>query len=371
MSGIYTKVLVEFLAESMPGDCIQELLRRAGETRSLDELGDASSWSSYDQFRRLLEERARLDPVDLYEKTGLLSSWLKRWEMAEAAHGHESPGTLLASGSDGNPLVPIRRYEKSEVAPNEWTIKEWFVDGYAPYPEFCDFAALQYALIPILFELPPGEVVEEECQFRGDAACLFRFRWEQLDGDASKADFFRVRSQMLEARLEQIQDMITDLASNDCYEDVLQGFVDVFTADGGRCRRCRTGTCTEDGSRPEGVLGGLLARRGRSARPRPAHRRSRTLQDDCGRSGVGPTSLRRVGARRRGRCLLLPFTSDSRDQCPAGCGGARYRGCTRGRPAPGRHLPGTAGAVHVPHRDREYPGDGGQGGPNRFRRHRV
>ena len=226
VSGVYTKVLVEFLAESMPGDCIQELLRRAGETRSLDELGDASSWSSYDQFRRLLEERARLDPVDLYEKTGLLSSWLKRWEMAEAAHGHESPGTLLASGSDGNPLVPIRRYEKSEVAPNEWTIKEWFIDGYAPYPEFCDFAALQYALIPILFELPPGEVVEEECQFRGDAACLFRFRWEQLDGDASKADFFRVRSQMLEAQLEQIQDMITDLASNDCYEDVLQGFVE-------------------------------------------------------------------------------------------------------------------------------------------------
>ena len=202
-------------------NCSGEPARPAASTSWVAPHRGARTTSSDDCWRNGRD----WNTVDLYEKTGLLSSWLKRWEMAEAAHGHESPGTLLASGSDSNPLVPIRRYEKTEVSPNEWTIKEWFIDGYAPYPEFCDFAALQYALIPILFELPPGEVVEEECQFRGDAACLFRFRWEQLDGDASKADFFRSRSQMLEARLEQIQDMITDLASNDCYEDVLQGFV--------------------------------------------------------------------------------------------------------------------------------------------------
>ena len=39
-----------------------------------------------------------------------------------------------------------------------------------------------------------------------------------------------------EARLEQIQDMITDLASNERYEDVLQGFVGSSVADSGRGR---------------------------------------------------------------------------------------------------------------------------------------
>ena len=40
-----------------------------------------------------------------------------------------------------NPLLPIRRYETTEVAQNEWTIRGRFADGFAPYPEFCDFLA--------------------------------------------------------------------------------------------------------------------------------------------------------------------------------------------------------------------------------------
>jgi hypothetical protein len=68
ISGVYTKMLMEFLAETMPSDRIEELLHHAGETRSLGELADAGSWSSYHQFRRLLEERYRLDATALYEQ---------------------------------------------------------------------------------------------------------------------------------------------------------------------------------------------------------------------------------------------------------------------------------------------------------------
>ena len=225
ISGVYTKLLMEFLVETMPSDRIGELLRRADESRALEELADASSWSSYGQFRRLLEERSRLDATCLYDQCELLSDWLRTWELSQAAQTLDSPGTLLASGSDLNPLVPIRRYEKTELAPNEWTIREWFAEGYAPYPEFCDFAAVQYALIPVVFNLPPGEVSEEECQCRGDATCLFRIRWQQHDTESLKADHYRMRSELFEARLEQIQDMIADLASNERYEDVLQSFV--------------------------------------------------------------------------------------------------------------------------------------------------
>lgn len=225
ISGVYTKLLVEFLVQTMTSDRVEELLQRAGETRGLDELADAGSWSSYGQFRRMLEERSKMDVAGLYERSELLADWLRGWELSQAVQTLESPGALLADGSDLNPLVPIRRYEKCEVAPNEWTIREWFEDGYEPYPEFCDFAAVQYSVVPMVFNLPPGEVVEEECQCRGDAACLFRLRWQSQGADSQTTDAYRARAELLEARLEQIQDMITALASNERHEDVLQGFV--------------------------------------------------------------------------------------------------------------------------------------------------
>lgn len=225
ISGVYTKLLMGFLDETMSPERIQQLLDRAGDSRSGEELADAGSWSSYSQFRRLLEERARLDSATLYGRSRLLSDWLATWELSQMAQTFDSPGALLAGGSAVNPLVPIRRYDKTEVGPNEWTIREWFEDGYPPFPEFCDFAAIQYAVIPAVFNLPPGDVVEEECQCRGDSACLFRLRWQHLDTDASKADQYRIRAELSEARLRQIQDMVANLASNERYEEVLQGFV--------------------------------------------------------------------------------------------------------------------------------------------------
>jgi diguanylate cyclase (GGDEF)-like protein len=225
ISGVYTKLLVGFLDETMSSHQIQQLLARAGDSRGREELANAGSWSSYSQFRRLLEERARIDPATLYGRSRLLSDWLATWELSQVAQTFDSPGALLAGGSALNPLVPIRRYDKTEVGPNEWTIREWFEDGYPPFPEFCDFAAIQYAVIPAVFKLPPGDVVEEECQCRGDAACLFRLRWQHFDTDASKTDRYRIRAEQSEAQLQQIQDMIANLASNERYEDVLQGFV--------------------------------------------------------------------------------------------------------------------------------------------------
>ena len=225
ISGVYTRMLMELLVETMPANQIEELLLRAGETRGLDDLADAATWSSYDQFRRLLEERLRLDPTSLYQQSGLLSDWLRTEELSQAVQTIGSPGELLAAGANGNPLAPIKRYEAAEVAANEWTIREWFEDGYEPFPEFCDFAAFQYAIVPVLCNLPSGEVIEVECQCRGDASCLFRLRWQNPDTDARKAEHYRVRAELLGTRLEQIQDMITDLACNERYEDILQGFV--------------------------------------------------------------------------------------------------------------------------------------------------
>jgi uncharacterized protein YigA (DUF484 family) len=111
------------------------------------------------------------------------------------------------------------------VGEREWKIREWFIDDFEPYQDFCKFVAGQYSQIPMLFGLPAAEVLEEQCQSRGDAACVFRIRWEEGDEAVRRADYFELHSKVLEARLEQLQAMVTDLASNERYEDVLQGIV--------------------------------------------------------------------------------------------------------------------------------------------------
>jgi diguanylate cyclase (GGDEF)-like protein len=226
VSGLYTSMLMESLAARLSADQIGDVLHRAGETRTIEGLHDFGSWSSYQEFRRLLEEaKVALDSIPGAGNDGPPSISLMNSEIAQSVQAFGSPGAVLATGDGSNALVPIRRYEMTELGPNEWTIGERFIDGYAPYPEFCQFAARQYAQISMYFGLPPAEVTEEECQCRGDAACLFRVRWELVDEATSRAEFHEVRAQLLEARLEQLQAMVTDLASNERYEDVLQGIV--------------------------------------------------------------------------------------------------------------------------------------------------
>ncbi len=54
-SGMYTWMLVRFLRARTTPDEIEASSATPGEVRSADELFDLATWSSYDQFRRLLE----------------------------------------------------------------------------------------------------------------------------------------------------------------------------------------------------------------------------------------------------------------------------------------------------------------------------
>ncbi|MGD0392811.1 MAG: GGDEF domain-containing protein [Acidimicrobiales bacterium] len=226
VSGLYVTMLMENLAARLPPEAVRDVLSRAGETRSPEDLSASSSWSSYDEFKRLLQEAKRaLDSLpEANTKRPTVNARLES-ELAGTIQAFGSPASVLAANRGTNPLVPIRRYETTEVGPNEWTIREWFVEGFEPFPEFCDFVAQQYAMVPLFFGLPEGEITEETCQCRGDSACLFRMRWAEIDEVTARAEYFEARAQQLESRLEQLQDMITDLASNERYEDVLQGIV--------------------------------------------------------------------------------------------------------------------------------------------------
>ena len=152
------QMLVSYLTGaicSLPA-AMDRVLLRAGESRDLEELSNISSWSSYQQFKRLLQEAS----VESDSVPDVLDSYYvmrtRSPEIAQSMHALGSPGAVLATGDGSNPSVPYRRYVMTEVGPTEWTIGEEFIDGFEAYPEFCDFVAWQYAIIPVFFWISTG-----------------------------------------------------------------------------------------------------------------------------------------------------------------------------------------------------------------------
>jgi diguanylate cyclase (GGDEF)-like protein len=227
ISGVYSLLVMDWMAEGLSEQAIASIITSAGDTRSIDELRSFATWSSYDQFRRLLEAaRTGLEMTRIGFRYDSFDSLPPDYtEITETIRSFGSPEALLTGASGADTLVPIRRFSMTEIGQRDYLIREHFIDGFPAYPEFCACVARQFRMIPMFFGLPPAEVVEEACQCWGDDECVFHMRWEQADDPSLELSDFKVQSQLLEARLEQLQDMVMDLASNERYEDVLQGIV--------------------------------------------------------------------------------------------------------------------------------------------------
>jgi diguanylate cyclase (GGDEF)-like protein len=227
ISNLYTQMLLASLSERLPGATTNRLVEEAGIALGDEDSATFLSWSSYEQFRHLLERIAEVLPFP-FSLADATTSTIKDLsvEIRQTITAFGSPSAVFASREGGNPLLPIRGTDTRRIAPTEWAVRNWFVAGFEPYPEFCAFTAGQYALIPMFFGYEAAQVVEETCECRGDEVCLFRVRWKEIDAERSRAEYLEVHSQILEARLEQLHDMVTDLASNEHYEEILQGIVE-------------------------------------------------------------------------------------------------------------------------------------------------
>ena len=60
----------------------------------------SSSWSSYRQFRRLLEGRSTLDPASLYEQAESLSDVVSSSVFSQAVQTLDSPGAVASGTSN-------------------------------------------------------------------------------------------------------------------------------------------------------------------------------------------------------------------------------------------------------------------------------
>lgn len=228
-AGSMTKYLVDyFRAHGRPG-ALEHVLTRAGESRGVDALVDESRWSSYGQLRALLEAAAQElgGASHLTVVAACAMESVSSPEFTAALQDLGSPTVLYASIADASAtLTTIIDMTAEEVGPSEWLLTNRFKDGFEAFPEYCAFGSGLISVPPVLFGMPPAEVVEEECQARGAPACRYRVSWAPQDDEARRGESMRFRAEVAEARLRAMQATAADIVSGGDLRDVLARIVE-------------------------------------------------------------------------------------------------------------------------------------------------
>ena len=104
-------------------------------------------------------------------------------------------------------------------------LSQQFFAGFEAFPEYCSLLSGLAQHASPLFGYPPAEVVEEQCQVDGAAACLFHVRWDETDDPGRRADHFEHLVQGLEMRLDALRRTVADIVSAESIDSVLTRLV--------------------------------------------------------------------------------------------------------------------------------------------------
>jgi diguanylate cyclase (GGDEF)-like protein len=211
---------------------LEQVLEVAGENRSVAELQDANGWSSHEQALTLFGAAAEVlgDP---------LVGWKAGEQVLRAYAGTEMVALLRSLGS---PAEMIRLYPQLSAKQSTVTRTEIIevdndhallsVTTTPPIERsklFCDYIGGAMSQFPVLFGMDPAEVVEVECQTRGDPRCLVRVSWDPSSSLhvslEREADFLRSEVKALTVRFESLATLAKDLASIQDVDAVLAAVV--------------------------------------------------------------------------------------------------------------------------------------------------
>jgi diguanylate cyclase (GGDEF)-like protein len=222
-AGTNTQFIINFLRTQTPPGTIERVLTRARECRSADVLGDAVTWSTYQQFRDLLvacetelgEGVLTAIGLDAFTDVSVPNTTAVLQELGSLSSLYGDIGPAAAS------LCPIVDITGEEAGPNEWLMSQQFKHGFEPFREYCRYSIGLLSVTPRLFGHPPAVVVEEECECLGAPRCRYRITWQNTDETTRRADQLEVQVHVLEATLEALQMTVGDLVSGEDLEDVL------------------------------------------------------------------------------------------------------------------------------------------------------
>jgi diguanylate cyclase (GGDEF)-like protein len=218
-------MVIDHCRDHAPGVSVEELLALAGETRSVEVLSDDGSWSSYWQFRKLLEAAATLlggvaRLADIGKQAALAAGSMP--ESTGAMQDLGSPDAIFEMvGAGQNGILPILETETERRDSTDWVIRSRLKEGFEPFPELCAFVVGLDTLLPALFGFSGIETVEETCEVHGDEWCAVRISWSDADETARTVAFLETKVQLSELRLEAFQRTLAELVSADDLDTML------------------------------------------------------------------------------------------------------------------------------------------------------
>lgn len=200
----------------------------AGDTRSVGELEDETTWSTYQQATALLDAAVAVSGRD--DAPRLIGE-----EMLVQVMGTELGALLVSLGSPGellrNVAVSGAKFSTSmamdalEVTDSSAVISARNLPGVPRKRQDCEFMVGILSVVPALFGMDRAVVTETECQVQGDDRCLYEVVWDPLSS-AERDPARRIahlESELcdLNKRFQSLQKMATELASADDVESVL------------------------------------------------------------------------------------------------------------------------------------------------------
>jgi len=211
--------LIAVVHQAAGDEGVTQVLTTAGESRSAADLDRAGGWSTYPEGLALFRAAADVlgDP-DIGRKAGV--------EVFRRYAGTEVLALLRSIGSPAEmirvyPAISakqstITRAEVVEVGDAHGLISVTST-GYQRDALFCGYTLGALSQFPVLFGMEPADVVEVECQTRGDSRCLVRVGWDPTSSiEASlEREVVMLREQMLVLgkRFESLESVAKELSS--------------------------------------------------------------------------------------------------------------------------------------------------------------
>ncbi len=226
LSNTMAGVLLAHLRQVAGPRLVDEVLNRAGETRSLEEISDSANWSSFESIRDLFEAAVEVtgDPT-VPRKAG-----------ADIFRHYSSDAVTSLMRSLGEPEAVLRliadfagkqttlsAFECVDSGSTHAVIEVHRISAVPAQRIWCDYTAGVFSAVPDIFGLPFAGIEEVQCQTRGDGVCRFEVTWRQeLADPASEADAMAERMASLTSRFGALEAMATELASVDDVDTALE-----------------------------------------------------------------------------------------------------------------------------------------------------
>jgi diguanylate cyclase (GGDEF)-like protein len=200
---------------------VAEVIERAGETRELSELMDATRWSSYDAMRTLFEVAAVVvDDGELGRKVGAEIYLASRpQDVLDRLRALGHPGAVIAYVAEtASRQSNVTAMECISAGPRHALVASSTVPPFERAPLFCDYIAGMLSAVPTIFDLGLADVIEVECQARGAARCLHLATWQPIGAEshALELDARDRRIESITLRSVELAEMAAELvAAND------------------------------------------------------------------------------------------------------------------------------------------------------------